>query len=187
MIAVDTNLLVYAHRSSLPEHRRARRALEHASPDPRVWGIALASLAELWSVVTHRAAPRPSTAREVSAFLGALQADGGMQIWAPRTGFDARLLQLATDLDVVGARAFDLQIALTAFEHGASECGRTIRDSLGYPACVSSTRWADGQAGPPPGGRRRLPRRSTGVQRRGATDDIGGYEKEPRARRAAPR
>jgi predicted nucleic acid-binding protein len=46
VIAVDTNLLVYAHRSSLPEHRRARRALEQASRDPRGWGIALASVAE---------------------------------------------------------------------------------------------------------------------------------------------
>ena len=44
-----------------------------------------------------------------------------MQIWAPHTGFDARLLQLAADLEVVGTRVFDLQIALTVFEHGASE------------------------------------------------------------------
>lgn len=121
MIAVDTNLLVYAHRSSFPEHRRARRALEQASADPRGWGIALASLAELWSVVTHRAAPRPSTAQEVIGFVGALRDDAAMQVWTPRTGFDARLLQLASDLEVVGARVFDLQIALTVVDHGAAE------------------------------------------------------------------
>jgi toxin-antitoxin system PIN domain toxin len=121
VIAVDTNVLVYAHRSSLSEHRRARRALEQAGADPRGWGIALASLAEFWSVVTHRAAARPSTAREATEFLEALRTDATMQIWAPRTGFAARLLQLAADLDVAGTRVFDLQIALTAFEHGASE------------------------------------------------------------------
>ena len=98
MIAVDTNLLVYAHRSSLPEHRRARRALEQASDDPRGWGIALASVAEFWSVVTHRAAPRPSTGREATAFLAALGTGAAMQVWAPRTGFETRLLQLASDL-----------------------------------------------------------------------------------------
>ncbi len=121
MIAVDTNLLVYAHRSSLPEHRRARRALEQASGDPRGWGIALGSVAEFWGVVTHRAASRPSTAREATRFLTALGSDAAMQVWAPGTGFDARLLQLAADLEVAGARIFDLQIALTVFEHGASE------------------------------------------------------------------
>jgi toxin-antitoxin system PIN domain toxin len=121
VIAVDTNLLVYAHRSSLPEHRRARRALEQASGNPRGWGIALASVAEFWSVVTHRAAPRPSTAREATSFLATLETDAAMQVWAPRTGFETRLLQLASDLEVAGARVFDLQIALTVFEHGAAE------------------------------------------------------------------
>jgi len=121
VIAVDTNLLVYAHRSSLPEHRRARRALERASSDPRGWGVALASVAEFWSLVTHRAAPRPSAAGEPTAYLAALGSDAAMQVWAPRAGFETRLLQLASDLEVAGARVFDLQIALTAFEHGASE------------------------------------------------------------------
>lgn len=121
MIAVDTDLRAYAHRSSLPEHRRARRALEQASGDPQGWGIALASVGEFWSVVTHRAASRPSTAREASTFLTGLVAEAAMQIWAPRAGFATRLLQLASDLDVAGARVFDLQIALTAAEHGVAE------------------------------------------------------------------
>lgn len=121
MIAVDTNLLVYAHRSSLPEHRSARAALERAGDDGRGWGITLATIAEFWSVVTHRAAARPSTSEEATAFLAALKKDGGMQVWTPGPGFDDRLLQLAVDLTVAGGRVFDLQIALTAFEHGASE------------------------------------------------------------------
>jgi predicted nucleic acid-binding protein len=72
-------------------------------------------------VVTHRAAPPPSTAQEATAYLAALGSDAAMQVWAPRAGFETRLLQLASDLEVAGARVFDLQIALTAFEHGASE------------------------------------------------------------------
>ena len=44
-----------------------------------------------------------------------------MQVWSPGAGFDDRLLQLATDLAVAGPRVFDLQIALTAFAHGAAE------------------------------------------------------------------
>ena len=46
LIAIDTNLLIHAHRSALPEHRAAGRAIEQASRDPRGWGIALPSVSE---------------------------------------------------------------------------------------------------------------------------------------------
>jgi predicted nucleic acid-binding protein len=44
-----------------------------------------------------------------------------MLTWTPGVGFDDRLLQLAVDHRVYGPSIFDLQIALTAFEHGAAE------------------------------------------------------------------
>lgn len=122
MIAIDTNLLVYAHRSALPEHRAARRALERAARADAGWGISQTSLVEFWSVVTHPAsAGRPSTPDEASAFLTRLQHDGGAQFWTPAPGFGERLLRLATGLGVVGTRIFDLQIGLVAFDNGASE------------------------------------------------------------------
>jgi hypothetical protein len=122
VIAVDTNLLVYAHRRGLREHRAAQRAIEVASNDPRGWGISLQSVGEFWSVVTHPAATgRPSPPERATAFLRSLREQGGMSVWLPGGGFDDRLLQLASDLHVAGPRIFDLQIALTAFEHGAAE------------------------------------------------------------------
>ena len=120
MIAIDTNLLVYAHRSRTPEHARARKAIERASA-AQGWGIAAASLTEFWAIATHpSSAGRPSTANQAGAFIRAL-VQAGAQIWLPGPGFGDRLVQLATDLDVVGARVFDLQIALVAFEGGATE------------------------------------------------------------------
>ena len=121
MISIDTNLLIYAHRSALAEHRAARRALEQAIGNPRGCGVALFCLAEFWSVVTHPAsAGRPSSSREASQFLAALIA-AGLAVWAPGPGFAERLTQLATDLRVAGARIFDLQIALSSFDNGANE------------------------------------------------------------------
>lgn len=142
MIAVDTNLLVYAHRSGVPEHRRSRRAIELAVRSNRGWGIALASVAEFWSIVTHPLVARESrAARLASAFLRMLAADAGMLTWVPGAGFDARLVARALELGIRGARVFDLQIALTALDHGATEIwthdagfvkvpGVTIRDPL---------------------------------------------------------
>ena len=121
MIALDTNLLVYAHRSRTTEHARARKAIERAAVDDRGWGVAAASLTEFWAIATHPAAEgRPSTPAQAAAFVKAL-VKAGAEIWLPGPGFGDRLLQVATDLDIVGPRVFDLQIALAAFEGGATE------------------------------------------------------------------
>ena len=134
MIAVDTHLLVYAHRRGLTQHRAAQRVIERASNDPRGWGISIQSVGEFWSVVTHPAAAgRPSSLRRATAFLRNLREQGGMQVWTPGVGFDDRLLQLAVDLDVSGPRIFDLQIALTAFEHGAAELWTHDRSFVKVP------------------------------------------------------
>ena len=78
MIAVDTNLLVYAHRAATKEHRAARKAIERASDDSRGWGIPIPCVAEFWSVVTHPSASgRPSTEAEAQAFLLSLNREGG--------------------------------------------------------------------------------------------------------------
>ncbi len=122
MIAIDTNLLIYAHRTALPEHRAAQRAIQRASRDPRGWGITLPSIAEFWSVVTHPAASGgPSTPRQARGFLHELIVGAGASLWMPREGFWERLLELAGQLRVAGPRVFDLQIALTAIENGAVE------------------------------------------------------------------
>ena len=121
MIAIDTNILVYAHRAGLPEHDVARRALERAANSAPGWGIALASLTEFWSVVTHPASVgRPSTVKEAVNFLDSLR-QAGAEFWSPSAGFAYRLTSAAVGRNIRGPRIFDLQIALTALEAGARE------------------------------------------------------------------
>jgi len=122
MICVDTNLLVYAHRALVPEHRAAQRALDRAAQDRRGWGIALASVAEFWSVVTHPAsAGRPATPQQAQAFLETLIRSENLVVWTPAPGFWQRLARLASANGVLGGHVFDLQIALAAVENGATE------------------------------------------------------------------
>jgi len=121
MIAIDTNLLIYAHRAATPEHRGAKTALSKASAASGGWGIPLPSVAEFLAVVTHTASSgRPSTPTEAAAFLTALR-EARAKILAPGPGFADRQLQLAVDLAVAGGRIFDLQIALCALDGGATE------------------------------------------------------------------
>jgi hypothetical protein len=78
-------------------------------------------VAEFWAVVTHEANQRrPSHPDEAAEYLGAL-IEAGAKILPPRPGMLERLLRLAAENDILGARIFDLQIALTAYEAGAAE------------------------------------------------------------------
>ncbi len=133
MIALDTNLLVYAHRSAVAEHRAARRAIVRARASSAGWGFSLPVVGEFWSVVTHpTAAGRPSAPEEARRFVVALES-AGAEIWTPGVGFAARLTQLAIDLSVTGPRIFDLQIALMAFEGGATELWTADRRFVSVP------------------------------------------------------
>jgi len=122
LIAIDTNVLVYAHRAGVAQHGAARAAIEAAARDPRGWGIAAPSVAEFWLVVTHpSSAGGPSQPRDARRFLERLVATAGMRVYTPGLTMIARLLALAEDLGVTGARVFDLQIGLVAQDGGATE------------------------------------------------------------------
>ncbi len=122
MIVVDTNLLVYAHRAGVPQHKASLAALEVAASDPRGWGVSVPSIAEFWMVVTHPSSVGgPSTVEEARGFIDVCCAEAGMGILVPGRAFGERLCNLAAQLEVLGPRIFDLQIGLIAQEAGASE------------------------------------------------------------------
>lgn len=134
MIALDTNLLVYAHREGAPEHEGARDAILAALDDPRGWGICLPAVSEFWSIVTHPKIPGgPSSAKVVTHFFHYLLTEGRGHIWTPGPGFGQRLMRWASSLKVSGKRIFDLEIAAIAFEHGAREIWTHDRGFISVP------------------------------------------------------
>lgn len=134
MIALDTNLLVYAHRSSLPLHKQSQRAIEKAAEHPGGWAIPFSCVLEFWAVVTHPAS-KPSTPKEARAFLASL-VTAGAKILYPKEGTAGRLLDLALHSDVQGARIFDLQIGLTCRESGVRELWTHDRNFVSVPGLV---------------------------------------------------
>lgn len=122
MIAIDTNVLVYAHREGTAEHESAFEVLSEAVQRPEGAGIALASIAEYWSVVTDSRHPGGASSNAAAvAFIDYLLKEWSMTIWTPSAGFGERLMRWASSLRVKGTRIFDLQIAVTCIEHGARE------------------------------------------------------------------
>lgn len=107
--------------------------MERAANGAAGWGIALASLAEFWSVVTHAAvAGGASTPRQAVAFVDAL-IEAGAHLWQPGPGFAMRLLHAAHERNIRGARVFDLHIALTAAEAGAREIWTRDKNFVSVP------------------------------------------------------
>lgn len=134
MIVFDTNLLIYAHRSQVPEHRAALHALEEGVNNPAGWGIALPCIEEFLAVVTHPSASgRPSTAAEAEGFLSRFLADAQGAVLHPGPDVARRLLATAAEFDVRGPRLFDLQIALVARDHGAEVSRTHDRDFVCLP------------------------------------------------------
>jgi uncharacterized protein len=135
VIALDTNLLVYAHRSGAAEHQSACDAIVEALNDSDGWGICLPSIAEFWRIVTQPNLPGgPSTASEATHFFHYLIREGRGHIWTPGPGFGERLMRWAASLKVRGSRIFDLQIAVIAYEHGVREIWTHDRNFATVPA-----------------------------------------------------
>lgn len=122
VIAVDTNLLIYAHRARCAEHAAARRAIARAAGSPHGWCIPIPCIFEFWSVVTHPScAGGPSTPATALDFIESLVTTGEAQILEPGANFVQRCLRIAASLSVSGPRVFDLQIGLLALEAGVAE------------------------------------------------------------------
>ena len=66
MIAVDTNILVSAHRRDAIWHERAAAVLRELAEGPRAWAVPWPCLHEFLSIVTHPRIYRPPTPLETA-------------------------------------------------------------------------------------------------------------------------
>jgi hypothetical protein len=133
MIAIDTNLLVYAHRRQTPLSARARKKLGEASRCNGGWGISFPVLAEFYRVVTHPGlAGETSTPQHAVGFVRELLI-ADLAVWKPEGDFESRLLEGAGSRNITGTKIFDLQIALIALENGAHEIWTHDHDFVRLP------------------------------------------------------
>lgn len=135
VIAVDTNILVHAHRAATPGHRRAVAWLKHLAEGEARWAIPVFCLAEFLRVVTHTRIFSPaSTLEQGISALRALIASPSLVILAPGERFPALLFDLVRQADARGDMAFDAQIAAVCLENGVDRLLTTDRDFSRFPA-----------------------------------------------------
>jgi predicted nucleic acid-binding protein len=134
MIALDTNLLIYAHRTDAVHHQRAKELINLVSGYSSGWGVSLPGIAEFWNNVTHPKYPGgPSSTAKASGFLNFLRQELSMQIFLPHNGFSDLLIKTAHKRKITAVHIFDLQIALIAKGNGASEIWTHDHKFIGLP------------------------------------------------------
>lgn len=134
MIAVDTNVLVYADRSELPRHRQALAALRALAEGRDAWALPVFCLAEFVRVVSHpRLFDPPTPAAEAAAAVGALLESPSVRLLTPGRRFWPILTDLIEVGGVAGNLVFDAQIAAVCLEHGARTLLTDDRDFSRFP------------------------------------------------------
>lgn len=129
MIAVDTNILIYAHRGEVPEHAAALARLTQLAEGNAPWALPVFCLAEFVRVVTHlRVFTPPSRLAAALAFVDGVLASPTAKILLPTDGFPLAFRDACEGAGVRGNLAFDAQIAAVCREHGVDRLLTADRD-----------------------------------------------------------
>lgn len=135
MIAVDTNVLVYAHRRDSAHHDAAIAALRTLAEAGRRWGVPWPSVHEFLSVVTHpRIYEPPSPSAAALAAVRDLESLPGSTFLGETSGHLALLADLCSRPGVVGAKVHDARIAAICLGHEVDELWTADRDFSLFPA-----------------------------------------------------
>jgi toxin-antitoxin system PIN domain toxin len=139
LIAVDTNILVQAHREDAPFHEAALACVRALAEGSSAWAIAWPSVHEFYGVATNpRIFAPPSTPAQAIAQIDAWLASPTLQLLteSPRHWHTLEPL-LSTGL-IRGAQVHDARIAALCLQHGVRELLTADRDFSRFPALRTS-------------------------------------------------
>src|SRR5882762_4411584 len=122
MIAVDTNLLVYSHRTDMLGHIAALKAVRSLVEGSSPWAVPWPCAHEFISVVTNpKPFRKPTKPREAIAFLRSLTESQAFHWLAEGSGYLERLESLLAAGNIIGGRVHDARIAALCLHHGVRE------------------------------------------------------------------
>lgn len=134
MIAVDTNLLVYAHRLDSHWHAAAAPAVRGLAESSAPWAIPWPCLHEFLAIVTHPRiyappTPQATAAAQVEAWL----ASPSLVLLSEGPGYWDVLARLLKTSKTRGGQVHDARIAALCLHHRASELWTADRDFSRFP------------------------------------------------------
>ncbi|MEW6388621.1 MAG: TA system VapC family ribonuclease toxin [Thermodesulfobacteriota bacterium] len=137
MIAVDTNLLVYAHREDSPWHEPAYARLAELAEGRGAWAIPWPCLHEFLAIITHPRIYNPPTPLEIAVDqVAAWLESPSLVLLAESEGYWPELSSALRLGRVAGPQIHDARIAALCQSHGVRELWSADRDFSRFPALV---------------------------------------------------
>jgi toxin-antitoxin system PIN domain toxin len=134
MIAVDTNLLVYAHREDSPWHEAALQAMTELANGPAVWAIPWPCVHEFLAIVTHPRIYRPPTPMPTAiAAIRAWMGSSTLRLLGEGPDHLDRLERLVLAAKATGPIVHDARIAALCLSHGVRQFWSADRDLSRFP------------------------------------------------------
>lgn len=129
MIAVDTNLLVYAHRRDSEWHEPAAAAIRGLAEGRAPWAIPWPCIHEFLAIATHPGIYRPpSTTEEALGQVEAWMKSPSLTLLSEGPGYEEGLVRVVAAARVSGARVHDARVAALCLYHGVRELWSADRD-----------------------------------------------------------
>ncbi|MFZ2054599.1 MAG: TA system VapC family ribonuclease toxin [Candidatus Aminicenantales bacterium] len=134
MIAVDSNLLVYAHREDSPWHEAAYASLVGLAEGRQAWAIPWPCLHEFLAIVTHpRIYDPPTPLGKATDQVEAWLESPSLILLAESEEHWSQLSSLLRSGRIVGPKVHDARVAAICMQHGASELWTVDRDFSRFP------------------------------------------------------
>jgi uncharacterized protein len=138
VIALDTNLLVYARREELPHHQAALSLLARLAEGDEPWALAWPCVYEFLRIVTHpRVFDPPTVLEHALDDLQSLFSSPSLVLLGEGPAHAGHLRRVVAEGGAVGNLAHDAHIAALAVEHGVSELWTADRDFARFPGLRS--------------------------------------------------
>jgi uncharacterized protein len=134
VIAVDTNVLVYAHREDSPWHEGALARIRAVAEGQAAWAVPAPCLHEWLAVVTHpRIYDPPTPVADALAFLEHLLTSPSLVVLTEGDGYWPILGALVREGNIAGPRVHDARVAALCLYHGVDELWTADRDFGRFP------------------------------------------------------
>ena len=129
MIAVDTNILVYAHRQDMPWSEQARAGIARLAESDSSWAIPWPCIHEFLGVATHpKILPVPTPLSHALAQIDIWQESPSLQLIAENTGYWEELKRTVETGRITGPAVHDARIFAICRLHGVRELWSADRD-----------------------------------------------------------
>ncbi len=128
MIAVDTNVLVYANRAGAPLQAAAQARLAELAEGDEPWGLPVACLWGFVRVVTQPVFDPPTPLDQALDVVDRLLASPSVRVLAPGARHRSLLRQIAIEARAAGRVFTDAVIVALCKEHGVDTILTNDRD-----------------------------------------------------------